>query len=118
MSTAAGPSLKQYFEDFTSVLNFKGKSQRVTKVRLQPDREAKLAHDSCSHRLCRCAEFIFPCPCSVAALRLLNSSALLSTFDSFFTCATHLKRLSHSHNLFELPPANFLVLGTFSAIPN
>lgn len=45
---------------------------------------------------------------------LLNSSAVISLFDSFFICATCLKRLSHSHNVFELPPANFHVLGTFA----
>lgn len=88
----------------------------MTKVRLQPDCELKLVHDSSSLRLRRCAEFIFPFPFSVAALCLPNFSALVSPFDLLFTCATGLKRLSHHHNLFELPPADFLVLGTFSAI--
>lgn len=94
-------------------LNFKCKSQSVTKVRWQPDCEPALAYNSSGLRLCTLQSSSF-LSFFVAALCLLNYSALVSPFDLFFACVTHLKRLSHSNNLFELLPANFLVLGTFS----
>lgn len=95
-------------------LHFKGKSQTVTKVGWQPDCEPALAYNSSGLRLCTCAEVIFPFLFFVAALCLLNFSALVFPFDLFFACVAQLKRLSHRNNLFELLPANFLVLGTFS----
>lgn len=74
-STAASLRYSHWFEtilgDFATVLNFKGNTQRVTKVRLQSDCEPKLVYNSSSLRLCRCAEFIFPFPSSVVALCLI-----------------------------------------------
>lgn len=59
---------------------------RVTKAILQRDYEPQLLYKAPSLKLLRCTGFIFPFPLSIAALCLLNFSAVFSPLISHLCC--------------------------------